>query len=81
MEAAKYCNQAQVDMFSTMIHRSLSIYVGRPVYLLSRHVNALGCRILLLKMALSLLQSMCVRVINNLAAYVNCARLVRYKLF
>lgn len=60
VEAAKYCSQPQVDLFCVMIHRSLSINVGRTNHLLSKHVNALGCRILLLKIGVSLLQSECI---------------------
>ncbi|XP_067946657.1 phosphatidylinositol 4-kinase alpha-like [Watersipora subatra] len=57
VEVSKYCSQAQVDIFCVIIHRSLSINVGRPVSQISRHVNALGTRAMLLSIGLSLLQS------------------------
>ena len=65
VEVAKYCSQPQVDIFCTIIHRSLSINVGRPVSQLSRHVNAIGPRVLLLNIGLSLLQSKNFLVIKN----------------
>jgi len=57
VEVAKYCSQLQVDIFCMIIHRSLSISVGRPVSQMSRHVNAIGARVMLLTIGLSLLQS------------------------
>lgn len=57
VEAAKYSSQAQVDIFCVIVHRSLSINVGRPTSHISRHVTAIGPRIILLSIGLSLLQS------------------------
>ena len=54
---AKFSSQAQVDIFCAIVHRSLSINVGRPVSQMSRHIDALGTRVMLLSIGLSLLQS------------------------
>ncbi|XP_052799861.1 phosphatidylinositol 4-kinase alpha-like isoform X2 [Mya arenaria] len=56
MEIAKYSSTNHVQMFVTLINKSLLLTVGRTPAQISRHPASLGPRLRLLSMGLSLLQ-------------------------
>eukprot|EP00106_Octopus_bimaculoides_P007153 XP_014774595.1 PREDICTED: phosphatidylinositol 4-kinase alpha-like isoform X3 [Octopus bimaculoides] len=65
VEIARYCSVDQVGILLSLLHKSLSISVGKQPGLISRHPAALGPRVRLLTMGLSLLQG--VLLPNNLS--------------
>ncbi|KAK2176702.1 hypothetical protein NP493_644g02033 [Ridgeia piscesae] len=56
MEVAKYSSREQVEVFVSMLQKSLTVNVGKPHNIMSRHVTAVGTRFRLLSMGMSLLQ-------------------------
>ncbi|XP_067015107.2 phosphatidylinositol 4-kinase alpha [Anabrus simplex] len=56
IETAKYCSQEKIEMFATLLHRSLPMSVGAKDGHQNRHVAAVGVRFRLLTCGLSLLQ-------------------------
>ncbi|CAH1801953.1 unnamed protein product [Owenia fusiformis] len=56
LEIAKYHSIDQVEIFANMLHKSLGIHVGRPNSVMNRHIAAVGTRMRMLAMGLSLLQ-------------------------
>lgn len=55
IETSKYSSLDQVEIFANMLHRSLSISVGRSEGN-SRHISTIGSRFRLLSCGLSLVQ-------------------------
>ncbi|XP_064490203.1 phosphatidylinositol 4-kinase alpha-like isoform X2 [Ornithodoros turicata] len=56
MESAKFCSQAQIEIFTNLIYRSFSPIIGQPKFS-CRHISVVGSRFNLLSSAISLLQS------------------------
>ncbi|XP_022109490.1 phosphatidylinositol 4-kinase alpha-like [Acanthaster planci] len=56
IESVKYSQIGVVEIFTTMLHRSLSMRAGSQHSVLCRHIGAIGPRFRLLSIGLSLLQ-------------------------
>ncbi|XP_059147060.1 phosphatidylinositol 4-kinase alpha-like [Physella acuta] len=56
VEISKYSDSAQIQIFLTLLNKSLSVTVGKRPSIISRHTAAIGPRYRLLSMGLSLLQ-------------------------
>ncbi|XP_052072692.1 phosphatidylinositol 4-kinase alpha-like isoform X2 [Mytilus californianus] len=56
IEIAKYCSNDQVSILTGLLNKSLSITVGRNPPSISRHLSAVGPRMRMLCMGLSILQ-------------------------